>query len=554
MIPIPRLEDYDVSPTNGFLSDEPPLESLSDPYYEPWEHVINNLQGLILSKRLHEVVDKLPILSTSRLNSTPQWRRAYSALAFITHAYIWSSSPPSEWIPPPLTLPFLSTCTHLELPPVATYAGLVLWNWKPLFPTEPIDSLSNLDTLDTFTGSLDEKWFFLVSAAIEARGAPLIPLLLSAITAARHNDRAAVTEALRTFAERLDELGALLQRMYDNCDPHVFYHRIRPYLAGSKNMADAGLPNGVVFDNGGPMNKQRHVQFSGGSNAQSSLIQFFDVALGITHRPTGSTTATTTPASHPTSPSNHLDAEQKKPRAAPPEKSFHLEMRAYMPGPHSRFLAAVERVANLRQFAQRFRQEDRELAGAFDAAVAMLAAFRGGHIRIVSRYVILPSQMAKKQKGKEEEEKAREKAKQGEVGGREGVELAVRNKSSVPGGKPEGERPRKDLRGTGGTALIPFLRQARDETGEVAVDAWARRLLSKSKGFEGSAGTRGERSGEGSGERTGEKGEVLQGLASVWHVDDSEGGFCTVEGHWAQGYHAHGITRRTAQQGARRWN
>ncbi|KAK0317488.1 hypothetical protein LTR82_011527 [Friedmanniomyces endolithicus] len=261
-------------------------------------------------------------------------------------------------------------------------------------------------------------------------------------------------------------------------------------------MADAGLPNGVVFDNGGPMNKQRHVQFSGGSNAQSSLIQFFDVALGITHRPTGSNTTT---------PHDHTGAEKKPQRAVAEEKSFHHAMRAYMPGPHSRFLAAVERVANLRQFAQRFRQEDRELAGAFDAAVAM--------------YVILPSQAAK---GKKEKE-AIEKMRGTEEGGKPG--LPVRSKSSAAGGKAVAERPRKDLRGTGGTALIPFLRQARDETGEVAVDAWARRLLSKSKGFEGSAGT----SGEGTGERRGEKTEkVLQGLASVWHVDDSEGGLCLV--------------------------
>ncbi|RJE16357.1 indoleamine 2,3-dioxygenase, partial [Aspergillus sclerotialis] len=33
------------------------------------------------------------------------------------------------------------------------------------------------------------------------------------------------------------------------------------------------------------------------------------------------------------------------------------------------------------------------------------------------------------------------------------------------------------MRGTGGTALIPFLKQARDETGEPAIDAWARKLL-----------------------------------------------------------------------------
>src|SRR5699024_11018994 len=35
----------------------------------------------------------------------------------------------------------------------------------------------------------------------------------------------------------------------------------------------------------------------------------------------------------------------------------------------------------------------------------------------------------------------------------------------------------KKLRGTGGTALIEFLKQARNETGEPAVGAWANRIL-----------------------------------------------------------------------------
>ncbi|KAK5714169.1 hypothetical protein LTR15_011077 [Elasticomyces elasticus] len=492
MVPIPRPEDFDVSPTNGFLSAEPPLESLSDPYYASWEHVVKNLQGLILSKRLHEVVDKLPVLSTEHLDSLPEWRRAYSILAFIAHAYIWGGTKPAEWVPPPLSIPFMATCKHLELPPVATYAGLVLWNWKPVFPEERIDTLANLDMIDTFTGSLDEKWFYLISAAIEARGAPLIPLMLRAIDAANRGDTPAVTECLRTFAERLDELGGLLQRMYDNCDPHVFYHRLRPFLAGSKNMADAGLPNGVVFDNGGPMNKQRYVQFSGGSNAQSSLIQFFDVALNVKHRPTGTARSDT-----------YHDHGVKKPSA--PEPSFIHEMRKYMPGPHARFLAAVEKVANVREYVNQ-RRSDMALSVAFDASLAMLAAFRDKHIQMVSRYIIIQSQQAKKQKEKEEHENPKGSAYKFPA---VRPELPMRPKSSA--GKPV-EKSRKDLRGTGGTALIPFLRQARDETGEPAVEYWVRRVLSKGRD-------------QGHHERRNSKIEV-QGLASVWHVDDSDGGLC----------------------------
>jgi len=175
---IPHLADFDVSVENGFLPTQPPLDNLPDEYYKPWEDVVKNLQGLILSKRLREVVEKLPVLSTDRLQDAQQWRRAYSILGFITHAYIWGGNKPAERIPPSITIPFLETCDQLELPPVATYAGLVLWNWKPMFGTERTDTLSNLDMLHTFTGSMDEKWFYLVSVAIEARGAPLIPMML----------------------------------------------------------------------------------------------------------------------------------------------------------------------------------------------------------------------------------------------------------------------------------------------------------------------------------------------------------------------------------------
>ena len=160
-----------------------------------------------------------------------------------------------------------------------------MWNFKPIFQDEPVDSLENLATLTTFTGSLDESWFYLVSVAIEARSGDLIPIMLQAIALARIQDSRGVTERLRLLAERIDELGTLLQRMYENCDPHIFYHRIRPFLAGSKNMSEAGLPNGVLYDTGSPSDEYR--QYSGASAAQSSIIQLIDVILGVEHRPTG---------------------------------------------------------------------------------------------------------------------------------------------------------------------------------------------------------------------------------------------------------------------------
>ena len=89
----------------------------------------------------------------------------------------------------------------------------------------------------------------------------------------------------------------------------------------------------------------------------------------------------------------------------------------------------------------------------------------------------------------------------------------------------EGSSKKKDLRGTGGTALIPFLKQARDETGEPAIDAWARRLLNNGPADAGSSG-KGARLTK-MGEHASGEMEIV-GLAGVWSVDDSEGGIC----HW----------------------
>lgn len=383
---------------------------------------------------------------------------------------------------------------------------MCLWNWKPIFD-EPVDNLENLSTLATFTGSLDESWFYLVSVAIEARGGPTIPLMLDTMRAARRNDSVKVTAHLRTFAERLDELGTLLQRMYENCDPHVFYHRIRPFLAGSKNMADAGLPNGVVFDVG--VGNEPYCQYGGGSNAQSSLIQLFDIALGVEHRPTGSMKPS----------DSSTDSENEGPTALPTRHNFIHEMRSYMPGPHRQFLQDVSSVANIREYVETHRS-NRSLSVAFDACLAMLRSLRDKHIQLVSRYIIVKSRETRSHSRSLSPRSAPNNQPQS-------LNLASVSKDTP---KQNDNRPgSKKLRGTGGTALIPFLKQARDETGEPAIDQWTRNLLSngpedlrpedlRPKDF----ATLGKVTEHADGVT-----EIV-GLAGVWNMDDSEGGLC----HW----------------------
>lgn len=401
---------------------------------------------------------------------------------------LYSNADILQHLPAAISVPLLSVSAFLEVPPVATYAAVCLWNFKPLFEDEHVDNLENLATLTTFTGSIDESWFYLVSVAIEARGAPILPLMLTAIEASRINDSAIVTTCLRGFAERLDDLGGLLQRMHEGCDPQVFYNRIRPFLAGSKNMADAGLPNGVLYEDGTGTEEFR--QYSGGSNAQSSILQFFDIALGIEHRPTGEK-------------KDAVSESELEGIAPPPKHNFLHEMRNYMPGPHRRFLEDFTRVANIRDYVEA-NQSNFELTAAYDTCLAMLRAFRDKHINIVTRYVVLKSRESRSHSRSKSPEATRRKMN---------IATASRQDKNDTSGK-------KKLKGTGGTALLPFLKQARDETGEPTLNQWAKRVASRE--FKANKGH-----GDFFLGKLDEADEGLEtGLAGTWTIDDNAGGIC----------------------------
>jgi indoleamine 2,3-dioxygenase len=89
----------------------------------------------------------------------------------------------------------------------------------------------------------------------------------------------------------------------------------------------------------------------------------------------------------------------------------------------------------------------------------------------------------------------------------------------------------KRLRGTGGTALIPFLRQARDETGEPAIDTWARKLMSGARRSQADAEIEAEsRAYAGQLGMLGyagvEEENPMVGLAGNWNMEDGGGGLC----------------------------
>ncbi|KAF7903717.1 uncharacterized protein EAF01_006766 [Botrytis porri] len=419
-----NLSEFGVSTENGFLPDINPLPRLSA--YVEWEDLVDEMPFLLKEGLFRQHADALPILDTSNLHEEDEWRRAYHLLSFMTHSYIWGGKVPSELLPPQISKPFLVVSSHLGLPPTATYAGLNLWNFTSSSPTQDLTDLDKLSCQHTFTNTPDESWFYLVSVAIEARGAEVIPLMIKAMNAVRSDEPEILISCLEKFSACIKDCGKILERMYEKCDPEVFYHIIRPFLAGSKNMSVAGLPRGVFYDEGNGSGEWR--TYSGGSNAQSSLIQFWDAVLGVKHVPTR-------PMGKPQS------------ETVEPKKGCHgflEEMRNYMPGSHRAFLNHISSISPIHTYVDSSICSS-SATKAYNTAVETLTAFRNIHIQIVTRYIINPSRKAMAQDTEKENA---------------GLNLAVA--TTKKGGK--------DVRGTGGTQLIPFLKQSRDETRNMVVD------------------------------------------------------------------------------------
>ncbi|PLN86885.1 Indoleamine 2,3-dioxygenase [Aspergillus taichungensis] len=358
----------------GFLPIQPPLQALESSYYQPWEEVCARLPSLISRGAPRAVVENLPVISTKQLRSKPEWRRAYVLLTFMVQGYTWE-------IPPCLSIPLLEIAAHVELPPAATYAGYCLWNYRIIDPEQSSEDPHNLASLVTFTGTEDEEWFYLTSVAIEARGG-------------RTRRQGRRDNCLKTLADELHGVGVLLSQMRERCRPHVFYHRTRPLLNGSKNMAANGLPQGVIYN-------------VGSGNAQSSLIQLFDMAMGVEHE------------------SSAL--------------RFIVKMRQYMPGEHRRFMEKVAAMGSVREFVKRHSSDGR-LMDVYHGALRELRGLRDIHLRIVSQYIVAQSSQTMCTM---DCCKSRTREHSGETLRESGTDKDM-------------------LRGTGGTPLVQYLKRVRE--------------------------------------------------------------------------------------------
>ena len=337
-------ENFDVSKKTGFLPQEP-IQKLGD-YFSEWEKAAQSLPQLIHDNCLKETIVALPEkeFNAKTLNTEGEWRWAYVIVSFLAQAYIYISGDrtgSAVVLPSKLAIPWHTVAKHIGVPPVATYAAVVLYNYTLKDPSRTVDA-DNLQAALTFTGSSKESWFFMVHVLEETAAAPGLEAIVTAYKALSSKDNEALGRSLQTIAESLHLMKTTLAKMYDHCTPEFFYNELRPFLC---------FPASGILYSGVSSEVKR---YRSGSAAQDSAIPAFNIFLGTKH-----------------------ESE---------EQEILDDFKLYMPAKHREFLVTLGQQPSVSYYVQ--ESGDAELIRSYDEAVDALASFRSRHISLVTSYII----------------------------------------------------------------------------------------------------------------------------------------------------------------------
>ncbi|XP_046948112.1 indoleamine 2,3-dioxygenase 1 [Lynx rufus] len=385
-----NLKEYHIDEEVGFVLPTP-QEELPYPY-DQWISIAKNLPELIDKNELRKEVEKLKMVGIDDLKDHKSQRLAHLVLGYITMAYVWNQGGEDvcEVLPKNIAVPYCELSKKLDLPPILVYADCVLANWKKKDPNGPM-TYENMDILFSFPGGDCGKGFFLVSLLVEIAAASAIKVIPDLLNAVKCEDHNTLQRALRYIASCLKQAQEEFKQIHEYVDPNTFFNVLRIYLSGWKG--NPLLPEGLKYEGVWETPKK----FAGGSAAQSSVFQCFDVLLGIQ-------------------------------QSSGEESSFKFlqEMREYMPLAHRKFLQSLESAPSVREFV--ISKGDAKLKADYNECVKAMADLRKFHLKIVAKYIVIPS-------------KNKHKA----------------NSTSEETSEPENK-------GTGGTSVMTFLKSVRNTT------------------------------------------------------------------------------------------
>ncbi|EIN09085.1 Indoleamine 2,3-dioxygenase [Punctularia strigosozonata HHB-11173 SS5] len=431
----PSLEDFDIDPTTGFFPPQP-LPRLRGAF-SIWEDALDDAKIVL---RLNTGATTSVESSTSQdaghvwRNKVRQWpvlsidagrtdlrflQRAHMVLAFVMHFYVHSADPSAApVVPRSIAVPLVSISNALGTAPVLTYADTVLWNARPIDADLPL-SCDNIEFEHLFSGTPDEHAFYMASARVELLGVHALHIIhrhhhLLASSSPSSSSSSSLASDLEQLVSVIDALSDAIAAVRSECDPHVFYHAIRPWFCGS----DARGPGGWALE-GAPEARL----LSGPSGGQSALVHALDAFLDVDHALARSAGRAPAPSA----------------ANARADLGFMARMRLYMPARHRAYLQ--EAVEPVRERAR--REGGEEAREAYNAAVGALRRLRDGHIRVACLYIVAVPQAAAR-----------------------ACPVMARLAAQEEAGETKTKAP---ARGTGGLAVALQLKAGRDATRRAAL-------------------------------------------------------------------------------------
>ena len=320
------------------------------------ENIASELPKLLLTGKVQETIDGLKANALSikplhKKNDLRELKLSMVHLSFIAHAYIWGGKKPSKILPEVISKPWVEVSSILGRPPILSYASYCLDNWYRVDKSKNI-SLENVALITNFLGGVDEDWFVTIHVCIENAAKDAVTAAYE-ISRLKSNKDKKLDDGLRRIIISLREVNAIFSRMPEKCDPYVYYHRVRPFIFGTKDNPD--LKKGLVYEN--QFNNQPQF-FRGETGAQSSIMPFLDGALGIYHT------------------KDHL-------------RHYLNEMRDYMPPEHRSMIEEVENISKAKELID----GSKSLTNKYNKCLEEIRKFRALHLEFAASYIHKQSQI-----------------------------------------------------------------------------------------------------------------------------------------------------------------
>ena len=336
-----------------FLPTKEPLKSYrtNSRSLKKIAEVASSLPKLLLTNKVQITIDSLnkkafSINKILKEKNNDEINLAMSHLSFIAHAYIWGGHKPQPLLPEVIAEPWVKLANYLGRPPILSYASYCLDNWYKINKLEPI-SLNNVALINNFLGGVDEDWFVTIHVCIEDAASGAVDAAYKISHLDKNNSVNDFLSQLKQIRKSLIKVNDIFSKMPQKCDPYVYYHRVRPYIFGTKDNPD--LKKGLIYEN---QYDNKPQFFRGETGAQSSIIPFLDGALGIGHT------------------NDNL-------------KHYLNEMRDYMPPKHRKMIEKVENKSQAKEIILKSKLLTKE----YNHCVEEIRKFRAQHLEYAATYI-----------------------------------------------------------------------------------------------------------------------------------------------------------------------